>query len=55
MITMSDESLEEDGGASEKIVLDIIRRYLESIPEVLRRADASPKVKERGNDGMISI
>jgi len=55
MLTMSDESTDEDGGSNEKIVLDIIKRFCEITPEPLKRTEASKTVKERGNDGMISI
>jgi len=54
MLIMSDESL-DDNTDKEKIVLDIIRKYLDLTPAVMKRSDASKTVKERDNDGMISI
>jgi len=55
MITMNDDAVEEEGSSKETTVIEIIKRFLERLPEVLRRSDASKAVKERGNDGMISI
>lgn len=52
---MSDDSTEDDGTSKDKIVTDIIRKFLETVPEPLKRTEASKAVKERGNDGMISI
>jgi len=56
MLTLNDEGGDDEGGSdTEKIVNDIISKYLDSLPETLSRNEASKSVKERGNDGMISI
>lgn len=58
MTTVAEESSgEEDGGGggAEKTVQDIIKKFLDILPEPLRRAEASKQVKERGDDGGISI
>jgi len=49
------DSNDEESNNLDKTVLDIIKKLLESLPEILKRSDASKSVKERGNDGMISI
>lgn len=46
---------EEGGGTTEKTVQDMIKRFLDILPEPLRRVEASKSVKERGDDGGISI
>jgi len=33
----------------------MLKKFLETLPEPLRRSEASKVVKERGSDGMISI
>jgi len=55
MSVMSDEGQEEDSGNLERVVLEIIKKFLETLPDTLKRSEASKTVKERGNDGMISI
>lgn len=47
---------EEGGGnTSDKAVQEIIKKFLDALPEPLRRSEASKTVKERGDDGGISI
>ena len=57
MTTVAEESSgeEEGSGGSEKTVQDMIKKFLDILPEPLRRAEASKGVKERGDDGGISI
>lgn len=57
MTTVAEESSgeEEGGSSSEKTVQDIIKKFLDILPEPLKRAEASKTVKERGDDGGISI
>lgn len=57
MTTVAEESSgeEEGSGGSEKTVQDMIKKFLDILPEPLRRAEASKVVKERGDDGGISI
>lgn len=53
--TGSDDSADVDLSNNEKLVTEMLKKYLELLPENLRRSEASKQVKERGNDGMISI
>lgn len=47
---------EEGGGnTTDKAVQEIIKKFLDALPEPLRRSEASKAVKERGDDGGISI
>jgi len=55
MQTISDDTLEEESDANERIVLEMIRKWRSLVPDPPRRTEASKAVKERGNDGMISI
>mmetsp|Transcript_66239 Transcript_66239/g.142981 ORF Transcript_66239/g.142981 Transcript_66239/m.142981 type:complete len:80 (+) Transcript_66239:3560-3799(+) len=58
MKTSSDDSgaaNDDDGSNLEKAVMDMLKRFLDLLPELLKRADASKQVKERGNDGLMSI
>lgn len=53
--TISDEGGDEEGDSSEKLVLDMINKFLEVLPEPLRRSESSKKVLERGDDGAINV
>lgn len=53
--TISDESGAEEGDSSEKLVLDMINKFLEILPEPLRRSESSKSVLERGDDGSINV
>lgn len=53
--TISDEGGDEEGDSSEKLVLDMINKFLEVLPEPLRRCESSNTVLERGDDGSINV
>jgi len=53
--TISDEGGDVEGDSSEKLVLDMINKFLEILPDPLRRSESSKTVLERGDDGAISV
>lgn len=53
--TISDEGGDEEGDSSEKLVLDMINKFLEVLPEPLKRSESSKTVLERGDDGAINV
>jgi len=55
LTTQSEDSGEDEGTDTDKIVGDMISSFLGTLPELLLRSTASKSVKERNNDGMISI
>lgn len=53
--TISDEGGDEEGDSSEKLVLEMINKFLEILPEPLKRSESSKNVLERGDDGSINV
>lgn len=53
--TISDEGGDEEGDSSEKLVLEMINKFLEILPEPLKRSESSKSVLERGDDGSINV